>query len=485
MTDQHEYEQRSGSTTPGVQPTRPVFHSPDAPGASTAPVGAPGATAPSNNLFGAPYQAPYQAAYTSTYPPTHPSTGPYPAPGDGSGSGFPPGTGPAPRQGRRGPGWGGVLAVGAGAAVLSSLLTAGIVDRTTDSGTTGNARPAAASSAQSAPPLVTSSGKLPDWVSVAAAVEPSVVAVKVEAAQGGGEGSGIILDTSGRVLTNNHVVAEGGGGGRISVVLSDGRAYPGSIVGTDPSTDLAVIKIDNAVAGLKPATFGDSGAVRIGDPVMAAGNPLGLADTVTTGIISAVNRPVSTQGQGGGGQGGNPFGGQTRTEAVVTNAIQTDAAINPGNSGGALVDAGGRVVGITSSIASLSSGSGQSGSIGLGFAIPINEAKQVADQLVKTGKVQHAYLGVGLQDSSVAVDGAQREAAVLGSVNPGTPSAQAGLKARDAVIAINGQRIDSSDSLVGSIRALTPGTKVTLTIVRDGKKLDVDVTLGVRPASAG
>ena len=488
MTDQHEYEQPAGFSTPGAQPTRPVFHSPDASGAPPAPppaapaASAPPASAPSNNVFGAPYQPPYQTPYASTYP----ATGPYPAPADGSGSGtgFPPGTGLPPRQGRRGPGWGGVLAVGAGAAVLSSLLTAGIVDRTGDSGTTGNARPAAVSSAQSASPLVTSSGKLPDWVSVAAAVEPSVVAVKVEATQGSGEGSGIILDTTGRVLTNNHVVAEGGGGGRISVVLSDGRAYPGSIVGTDPSTDLAVIKIDNAVAGLKPAIFGDSGAVRIGDPVMAAGNPLGLADTVTTGIVSAVNRPVSTQGQGGG-QGGSPFGGQARTEPVVTNAIQTDAAINPGNSGGALVDAGGRVVGITSSFASLSSGSGQSGSIGLGFAIPINEAKQVADQLVKTGKVQHAYLGVGLQDSSVAVDGAQREAAVLGSVNAGTPSAQAGLKARDAVIAINGQRIDSSDSLVGSIRALTPGTKVTLTIVRDGKTLDIDVTLGVRPASAG
>ena len=509
MADQND-EQLTGPSSPGAQPTRPVFQSPDAdrrppaadaytpvpswlnqtqpvpghpgPGAQVgypgqAPTAAPAAP-PSHQIFGAPYQDPYQA------PGQAPGYGPGQAPGQGLPPGQPPGTGLPPRRERRGPGWGGVVAVSAGAAVLSSLLTAGIVGMRDDNGTTGNVRPAAAASSQSAPPLVTSNGgSLPDWGAVANAVEPSVVAVQVEAAQGSGEGSGVILDTSGRVLTNNHVVSEGGGGGRITVVLSDGRAYPAAIVGTDPSTDLAVIKINASVSGLKPATFGDSAAVHIGDPVMAAGNPLGLADTVTTGIVSAVNRPVSTQGQGG--QGGSPFG-QTRTDPVVTNAIQTDAAINPGNSGGALVDAGGRVIGVTSSIASLSSsGSGQSGNIGLGFAIPINEAKQVADQLVKTGKVQHAYMGVGLQDSSVEIDGAQREAAVLGSVNPGTPAAQAGLKAKDAVIAFNGQRIDSSDSLVGSIRALMPGTKVTLTIVRDGKKLDIDITLGTRPASAG
>jgi putative serine protease PepD len=458
---------------------------------------------PSHNLFGAPQQAPsyqgpsyqapsyqapsHQGASQQGYPgQTYPDQGQgYPVQGY-PGAGQPPpsdpfgsSASPAPRREPRRPGWGGVVAVGAGAAVLSSLLTAGAF--TLNDTNTGNARPAASSSAQSAPPLVTSSANLPDWVAVANAVEPSVVAVQVQASQGSGEGSGILLDTTGRVLTNNHVVSEGGGGAQINVVLSDGRAYPATIVGTDPSTDLAVIKINASVSGLKPATIGDSSVVKPGDPVLAAGNPLGLADTVTTGIVSAINRPVSTQASG---QGGNPFN-QTSAEPVVTNAIQTDAAINPGNSGGALVDAGGRVIGITSSIASLSSGSGQSGSIGLGFAIPINEAKQVADQLVKTGKVQHAYMGVGLQDSSVAVDGAQREAAIVGTVNSGTPAAQAGLKPKDAVIGIDGRRIDSRDSLIGSIRALAPGTKVTLTIVRDGKKLDVDVTLGTRPATAG
>jgi putative serine protease PepD len=388
---------------------------------------------------------------------------------------------PAPKRPPRRPGWGGVVAVGAGAAVLSSLLTAGAFTLTQDAAPAS--QPAASSPAQSAPPLVTGSGSLPNWGAVASAVEPSVVSVQVRAGNSGGEGSGVVLDSEGRILTNNHVVSEGTGNAQIRVVLSDGRGYPATIVGTDPATDLAVIKLSTVPSGLKPATLGDSAAVKIGDPVMAAGNPLGLSDTVTTGIVSALNRPVSTRDQGGGR---NPFGfgGQT-SEPVVTNAIQTDAAINPGNSGGALVDAGGRVIGITSSIASLSNGSGQAGNIGLGFAIPINEAKQIADQLVKTGKVQHAYLGVSLQDDEVTLDGAQREAAIIKSVSSGQAADKAGLKTGDAVIAINGQRVDGTDSLVGSIRAVAPGTKVTLTVVRDGKQQDVPVTLGTRPASAG
>ena len=415
--------------------------------------------------------------------PANPFASPQPAPpGPGQVPGQVPPQGPGqvpgatvhgPRREKRHPGWGGVIVVGAGAAVLSSLLTAGVVSSMKDDTT----EPVAASSraSQPAPPLVTGSAKLPDWAAVANAVEPSVVSVRVEAGRTGGEGSGVILDTSGRILTNNHVVAAAAGGqGTISVVLSDGRSYPSSIVGTDPSTDLAVIKLNSSVSGLKAATFGDSSAVNPGDPVLAAGNPLGLSDTVTTGIVSAVNRPVSTSAETQ-----DPLS-QTPGEPVVTNAIQTDASINPGNSGGALVDSGGRVIGITSSIASLgSSGGGQSGSIGLGFAIPINEAKSVADQLVKNGKVQHAFMGVGLQDNSVAVDGAQREAAVVRSVVADSPAAKAGLKVGDAVIALNKQRIDSRNSLIGSIRALTPGTQVTVTLVRGGSQQDVSITLGI------
>jgi putative serine protease PepD len=438
----------------------------------TQPITDPGA--PVRDPFGPPAQFSGPAApdRPDQYAPTAGG------PGDPGHPGTPSSFAPRREPRRSGPGWGGVIAMGAGAAVLSSLLTAGAFTAFDDSTTSPTTT--SSSSSQAAAPLVTSSGSLPDWGAVAAAVEPSVVSVQVEAGQSSGLGSGVIMDTAGHILTNNHVVGAATGNGQITVVLSDGRAYPAAIVGTDPSTDLAVIKLSSSVSGLKPATFGDSSVAKAGDPVMAVGNPLGLSDTVTTGIVSAVNRPVSTSESGG------QNGQQTSADRVVTNAIQTDAAINPGNSGGALVDAGGRVLGVTSSIASLSSGSsGQSGSIGLGFAIPINEAKRVADALVKTGKFQHAYMGVGLQpqDGSVTVDGAQREAAIVRTVSAGTPAAKAGLKAGDAIIAINNQRVDSGDSVIGTVRSLTPGTKVTLTIVRGGTKQDVAVTLAAAPAS--
>jgi putative serine protease PepD len=277
-------------------------------------------------------------------------------------------------------------------------------------------------------------------------------------------------------------VAGAAGGGQISVVLSDGRTYAATIAGRDPATDLAVITLQSPPPDLKAATFGNSTAVKVGDPVMAVGNPLGLSDTVTTGIVSALNRPVTTSSSE---QNDTPFGGgRAQAEQVVTNAIQTDAAVNPGNSGGALVDAGGRVIGITSSIASLgASASGQSGSIGLGFAIPINEAKAVAEQLAEGKTVEHAYLGVTLADGTATVDGARRQAAVVGQVSSGTPAAKAGLEAEDAVVAVDGRAIDGADSLVAQVRALRPGTKITLTVVRDGDARQVQVTLAERPAN--
>jgi putative serine protease PepD len=373
------------------------------------------------------------------------------------------------------------VAVGAGAAVLASLLTAGVMTATGQFAATSSSPVTASAPGATGtqpPPLVTGSANLPDWVAVAGAVEPSVVSVKVSAGRASGEGSGVILDGQGRILTNNHVIDSATDGGEIAVVLSDGRAYPATIVGTDPSTDLAVIKLNTVPSGLKPATLGNSSMVKVGDPVMAIGNPLGLSDTATTGIVSALNRPVTAADRNR-----DPFG-RGGGEPVVTNAIQTDASINPGNSGGALVDAGGRVIGITSSIASLSGSlGGPSGSIGLGFAIPVDTAKQIADELISTGKVRHAYLGVGLEDDSVSLDGAQREAAVIQSVGDDTPAAKAGLKTGDAVIAVNGRTINSGDSLVGIIRAIKPGTQITLTIVRDGKRQDVPVTLAQRPAS--
>ena len=234
------------------------------------------------------------------------------------------------------------------------------------------------SATTSAAPVVQANASAPNWSVTAAAVSPSVVAITVTSGQGGGQGSGVIFDTKGHILTNNHVVAAGGPGSKISVTLNDKRTYDATVVGTDPSTDLAVIKLTNAPKDLKAIALGDANALKVGDPVMAVGNPLGLAGTVTTGIVSALNRPVTTSDQ----QSTDPFGQQSTADPVVTNAIQTSAAINPGNSGGALVNASGQLVGINSAIASLGSSGGsssQSGNIGIGFAIPVNEARSIAD----------------------------------------------------------------------------------------------------------
>jgi putative serine protease PepD len=410
-------------------------------------------------------------------------TGAFGAPGSPAGGDLPSTAGRDPHR----PGWRSMVAVAAGAALLASLATAGTLNAF------GSPTSASASTAQQSAPLVAGSATAPNWVTTAAAVKPSVVSVRVQTADGGGdEGSGVVLDTSGRVLTNNHVIAAAGSGATISVVLYDGRTYQASVIGADPATDLAVIALKNPPSSLVPATFADSGKVKVGDPVMAIGNPLGLSSTATTGVVSALNRPVVTSAepaqqnpqqapqQGPSGQA------QPQSEQVVTNAIQTDAAVNPGNSGGALIDSSGRVIGITSSIASLGAAEGsQAGSIGLGFAIPANEAKDVANQLITTGTVQHAYLGVTLSDGTATVDGAQREAAVVGTVSPGAPAAKAGLQAKDSIIAINGQPLEGADSLVAQVRAQHPGTTIVLTVVRDGRQQTVHLTLAARPATAG
>jgi putative serine protease PepD len=399
-----------------------------------------------------------------------------------------------PREPRR-PGWIGTVAVGVAAAGLASALTAGVVvgyDHT---------HPAVATTAtgfSTGAPVTSTNGSAPDWTAVSTAVSPSVVAITVDLGNGSGdEGSGVVLDAKGDILTNNHVIAAAGSSGKITATLSDGRIYPAAVVGTDGSTDLAVIKLSSPPNGLKAASFGNSAQVKVGDAVMAIGNPLGLSGTATTGIVSALNRPVTASAEEPppGQSGQNPFGrgnGQNQPNQpnqaatqVVTNAIQTDAAVNPGNSGGALLNTSGQVIGITSSIASLdSSGSGQAGSIGLGFAIPSNAATDVAKQLMTTGSVQHAYLGVSIQDGTTSLGGAQQNAAIVGAVSSGTPAANGGLQQGDAIIALNGQPISSADSLVGQIRALDAGAKVTLTYVRSGKSQTATVTLAAAPATS-
>jgi putative serine protease PepD len=312
----------------------------------------------------------------------------------------------------------------------------------------------------------------------------------VTAGQGEAQGSGVIIDSSGHVITNNHVVSGAGSGASITVTLNDGRSYKATVAGTDPSTDLAVITITNAPDDLKPIALGDSEALKVGDPVMAVGNPLGLAGTVTTGIVSALNRPVTTQGEDNGqnqdpfGQGG-PFGqGQqgSDTTDVVTNAIQTSAAINPGNSGGALVNASGQLVGINSSIASLGS-NGQSGSIGIGFAIPVNEAKSIASQLIEKGTAQHAFLGVTSRDGTASDGSSQRTGAQIVEVSANTPAAAAGLKSGDVVVKVDGDSVSSSESLVASIRERAVGDKVSLTILRGGKQQTLTATLAAKPTT--
>jgi len=303
---------------------------------------------------------------------------------------------------------------------------------------------------------------------VAAAVLPSVVSISVRTATGGGSGTGIVLSSDGLILTNNHVVAATAQGADLSVTRNDGTTSAATVVGRDPATDLAVIRVSGA-SGLTPATLGSSESLRPGQEVVAIGSPLGLEGTVTSGIVSALDRPVRTGGE-------DPTSGD---RATVLDAIQTDAAINPGNSGGPLVNMDGQVIGINSAIATLSGGSGQSGSIGLGFAIPISQARAIADQLVKTGSATHPQLAVSVGDlSSGQVSGDVTGGASLASVQPDGPAADAGLQAGDVITKVDDRAIDSADALIAAVRSHRPGDKATLTYLRDGETRTATVTLG-------
>ena len=389
-----------------------------------------------------------------------------------------PGPGPvgplsAPPARRRGPGWGGTIAVSLSAALLAGALAGGIALVERPSPTPAVAAASTTTTAAQQVSLTSAVG----WGSVAAKVNPSVVTIEVTGAQGeGAEGTGIVLDAAGHVVTNDHVATALGAGARTQVTLWDGRLYSATVEGTDASTDLAVLTLKDPPADLVPATFGDSSKVAVGAQVMAIGNPLGLSDTVTTGIISALDRPVSTQSDSGG-QSGSVQAVPAAT--VVTNALQTDAAINPGNSGGPLVDAAGQVIGINSSIASPSDGSGQAGSVGLGFAIPSDEVVRIATELVTTGTTTHAQLGVSLaaQAATATADGTSRQSATIAQVSAGSPAAQAGLAAGDQVVAVDAVATPGPDSLVALVRSHAPGEKVVLTVVRAGATQKITVTL--------
>jgi putative serine protease PepD len=295
---------------------------------------------------------------------------------------------------------------------------------------------------------------------IAERVLPSVVSIASESSNGSGTGSGFVIESSGYILTNNHVVASVVDGGTLTVTLNNGKSYDAVIIGRDTSYDLAVIKIK--AQNLPALQFGNSDNVKVGDAVIAVGSPLGLSGTVTSGIISAKNRAV-TAGDGTG-------------ESSFINALQTDAAINPGNSGGPLVDATGSVIGVNSAIASLGSSFGsQSGSIGLGFAIPINQARKTADQLIKTGKATYPIIGISI-DRNYTGSGA-KIADTQGAIRAGGPAETAGLMVGDVITKFDGKAISNADELIVAIRARNVGDEVGLTYLRAGVSHEASVTL--------
>jgi len=301
---------------------------------------------------------------------------------------------------------------------------------------------------------------------VAQQVTPSVVQLRVRGPRVLGSGSGIVLSTDGLILTNNHVIEAAGAGGEIEAVFQDGRSVPVEIIGRAPPFDLAVVRTPG-ISGLTPAELGRSGEVLVGQQVLAIGSPLGLSGTVTSGIVSALNRPVRAGGEGSG-------------QDSVLDALQTDAAINPGNSGGPLVDMAGRVIGINSAIATVSSNGEPGGSIGLGFAIPIDQAKRIADELIQTGGATQAVLGVSVPSGQVGGDGA-----VIGDVVADSAAARAAIQPEEMITRVDDRVIDSGDALVAAIRSYPPGSTVRLTVQdRTGATRQVQVTLGSQQVGA-
>jgi putative serine protease PepD len=370
------------------------------------------------------------------YTPPPPAYEPPPPPAYG-----PPPQPPPNRVGRL------VLAVAAAAALaVSSGLTGALVMHQIDGGSTTTVNRAAA-------PVVDRSS----LARIIAAVQPSVVSINT----GSAEGSGVIISADGAILTNNHVVATARGNSTMRVTFATGRTATATVVGTDPRSDLAVIKAQG-VSGLTAATFGNSDDLQQGDTVLALGSPLGLSGSASEGIVSALHRTITVGGDETPSSRGAGAGS-------ISDAIQTDAAINPGNSGGPLVNLAGEVVGINTAIAT--SGQGQ-GNIGVGFAIPSNRAKQVATELLAGQKVSHAFLGVRVSDA----DGGG--GAVISDVVAGGPAAAAGLAKGDVVTKVGGKSITDADGLVAAVNAAKPGDKLVLTVNRNGAQTEISVTLG-------
>jgi putative serine protease PepD len=388
--------------------------------------------------------------------------------------------------------------------LVASILAAGLVGggvATVGSGSLGTGSPAAVSSSTSSQPgtvIVNNKDDVNAITAAALKATPSVVTISASSGSAGGTGSGIVLDGDGHILTNTHVVTLDGqtANAALEVRTSTGKVLKATVVGTDPLSDLAVIKVDDA-SGLTPAALGDSGKLNVGDTAIAIGSPLGLTGTVTDGIVSTLNRTISVASSaapknGDSSQGGDqgfqfapPGGGQGQSTAnqgsISINVIQTDAAINPGNSGGALVNSKGEIIGVNVAIASAgsdSASSSSSGNIGVGFSIPINHAKRVAQEIIDTGKASHGQLGVSVRDKSSGRSSSFSVGADVATVEANSAAAKAGIKVGDVITRFNDLTVSEPNQLTAAVREQAGGSTVKITVQRNGQEQTFDVTLG-------
>ncbi|WP_020664638.1 trypsin-like peptidase domain-containing protein [Amycolatopsis benzoatilytica] len=433
--------QGGSAPQPGASPAQGA----SAPHSGPVPAGAhPGAGEPYSGQYAA-----YGAAGQPT-PPTGIPVNPYGAPGTAA-YGVPP-------QREKKNSAGKLLA----GVALVSLVIGGVAGGTVGYLTGGSSGPSVNALDQPKPAQQTGNVPAGSVESVAQKLSPSVVELQVSGRTAAGEGSGFILSNDGYILTNNHVVEVAANGGQIQAVFQDGKKAAAKVVGRDPTTDIAVVKV-SGVGNLTPVSLGRSDDLRVGQQVVAIGSPFELTGTVTSGIVSSLHRPVQA-------------GGDQTDQATVMDAIQTDAAINPGNSGGPLANMDGQVIGINSAIYSPNSGRGQGsgsegGNVGIGFAIPIDQARRTADDIIKTGHANQTFIGAKVGD-------APQGGAQLGDITPGSPAEKAGLKSGDVVTKIDSRVIDSANTLVAAIRTRAPGEQVTFTLA-DGRT--VQVTLGGQP----
>ena len=447
-------EMPSATTIPA--PTAGTVPSASEPTAPAAPP-APAPSAQEAPAAGGAYSAPTGEPYGGYAAPASPEAAPAPT-----------AVAPTVVVTKKGPGWGALL----GAMLLTIGLTLGAVFYARPAMLRASTPTNLNGGTVATVPASNSSGT--DWTDVAAAVSPAVVTIQAQGASSGGTGSGVVYDAQGDIVTNYHVISSALGGGQIQVTLADGRLYTASIVGHDKTTDLAVIRLDNPPSDLTVARFATSANLEVGAPVMAIGAPLGLSNTVTTGIVSALNRPVEVSMD----EDSSSQDSQASSDLVVTNAIQIDASINPGNSGGPLFDASGAVIGINSSIKSLATSSdGQAGSIGLGFAIPSDLVVSIADQLIASGTASHGMLGVTVKAATTTVGSDTYVGAEVQDVSAGSGASAAGIRAGDVIVKVEGQEVTSPKQLIGYVRRYKAGDTVTMTIVRDGATQDVSVRI--------